>query len=286
MRKVLIWGWMVIAGCSMNKFVADHSPPIMDDQKKAFYAETSVKHAFYAGPALLKLVDGLILSSPENQELLLRGAELYCGFAMLLVEDRDRDWAGQLYLRGYHYAVRALGLEMPKARGASQMPLEKLESVLSQADKKLVPALFWSGMCLGGYIHTGIDDPEAVAEIGRMLVFARVALKLDETFFFAGPHLILGVYYGRVGESLGGNNQKCESHFRRVFEITHRQFPLAKVLYAKTCLVQRQDREKFENILNEVSELEVEDGDPMALIVAASREKARGLLDREDDLFP
>ena len=55
--------------------------------KESFYREASVAHAMAGAPALLKLLDGFIISSPENPDLLIRAAELNCG---LQCADRAR----------------------------------------------------------------------------------------------------------------------------------------------------------------------------------------------------
>ena len=89
---VLAASTFLLAGCQWNKLVADNLTATMDDQKRSFYEEPSVAHARAGAPSLLKLLDGFLVSSPDNPELLVRAAELNCGFAMLLIEDEDPDY--------------------------------------------------------------------------------------------------------------------------------------------------------------------------------------------------
>lgn len=283
----IFWGlqWTIFA-CSTAKFVADKSPPMLDDQAKAFYRETSLKHAREAAPAMLKMLDGFIVSSPENEELLVRGAQQYCGFALALVEDEDPEWATTLYRRGYGYAIRALRGDLEEWEKLVNGPPEALENALRKLDRSRVGPVFWAAACLAGYINVNIEDPSALAEIPRMLAYARAAEALDDTYFYAGPHLLLGTYYGSMGPSFGGSPDAARRHFERLFEVTQGRFLLGKVYYAKTYAVQRQDKDLFIRTLQEVLEAPVNLDPDMALVNQAAKAKAQKLLERTEELFP
>ncbi len=276
----------VLSGCQINKLVADNMSASMDDQKESFYREKSVRHAREAAPAMLKLLDGFIVSSPDNYDLLIRGAEMNCGFSMLMIEADDQEWASVLYMKGYDYAIRALKHRIPDidsilAAGGE----ERLKEALAKLDTKAVPEIFWAGLCLGSHMNINLDDVSAMANLSRVLTFIDRALSLSPDFFYGGPEMFLGVYYGTLGEMLGGKPALSKKHFENAFQISNGRFLVAKIFFAKTYCVQIQDRELFERTLNEVLEAPDDMAPELALVTAAAKKQAEALLERVDELF-
>ncbi len=272
------------SACTIKKMVADNMPGSMDDIKAAFFAESSVRQAREAAPALLMMLDGFVRSSPQNAELLVRAAEMNCSFALGLIERDDPEWASRLYLKGREYAFRVLG-QRQKSFPSAVKNFRNLSSLLGKFEKEDAAPLFWAGICWGGYINLNRDDMDAV----RVLKFARVIMErvqqLDATYFHGGPHLFLGMYFGGRSQLLGGNPDLAREHFGKVFEITQGRFLLAQVLYAENYAVQIQDRELFEKTLQQVLDAP-DDIDPREMLITAiSKGIAQKLLDKADELF-
>lgn len=280
---VVVAASFLTVGCQWNKLVADNLTATMDDQKRSFYEEPSVAHARAGAPALLKLLDGFLVSSPDNPELLVRAAELNCGFAMLLIEEEDPEWASALYQRGFRYAEKLLKARLPGYSDARN--IDDLVAVLAKAGKGDVGPIFWAGDCLGGYMNLNREDASAFAEMPRVLAFARRAMELDENYFYGGPHMFLGFAYGALGASIGGKPDDSRMHFEKSFAVTNGRFLLAKVYFAKTYCVQVQDRALFEETLQEVIDAPDDLAPEFQLVNAASKQMAQRLLDRMDELF-
>jgi len=274
---------LLAIGCQWNKLVANNLTATMDDQKRSFYEEPSVTHAKAGAPALLKLLDGFLVSSPDNPELLTRAAELNCGFAMLLIENDDPEWASSLYQRGFRYAEKVLAQRLEGYKGARS--IDDLYAVLAKAEKDDVAPIFWAGDCLGGYMNLNREDASAFAEMPRVIAFARRALELDENYFYGGPHMFLGFVYGALGASIGGKPEESRAHFEQAFAATDGRFLLAKVYFAKTYCVQVQDKDLFESTLQEVLDAPDDLAPEYQLVNAASKQMAEQLLDSVDELF-
>jgi hypothetical protein len=274
---------LLLAGCQWNKLVANNLTATMDDQKQSFYEEPSVAHARAGAPALLKLLDGFLVSSPDNPELLERAAELNCGFAMLLIEDEDPEWASSLYQRGFRYAEKLLRQRLEGYESAKT--IDDLVAVLGKATKDDVGPIFWAGDCLGGYMNLNREDASAFAEMPRVLAFAKRAMELDEEFFYGGPHMFLGFVYGALGASIGGRPEDSRDHFEKAFAVTDGRFLLAKVYFAKTYCVQVQDRDLYEATLLEVIDAPDDLAPEFQLVNAASKQMAQRMLDEIDELF-
>lgn len=276
---------LCLPSCTVKKFVADRMPPSMDDQKLSFYREYSVRHAREAAPAMLKLLDGFIVSSPDNPELLVRGAELNCGFAFLLIEDEDPEWASILYQKGWEYAVRALAYHIEDVKGVLNGPVDRLKETLKGMDRDALRAVFWAGMCLGPWVNLHRDDPMVIAELPKALAFISRAVEIDDRYFFGCGHMFLGVYYGSLSKALGGDPDLSRRHFESAFEVTNGKFLLAKVMYAMTYAVQVQDKNLFTKILEGVLETPDNIDRDMVLANQVAKKKAKVLLEKVDDLF-
>ena len=83
---------IVLGGCSLKTTVINSTALFMDDVVDEFLAETDMDFAKQAGPANLKLLDGLIKgSNNENDGLLIKGCKLYGMYAMAFLEDEGQD---------------------------------------------------------------------------------------------------------------------------------------------------------------------------------------------------
>lgn len=272
-------------GCHWNKLVADNMSATMDDQKDSFYRETSIPHAKAGAPALLKLLDGFVISSPKNPDLLERAAELNCGFAMLLLENDDPEWASSLYMKGHHYAMRALAVRAPEVVGAMNGEPEKLVAELDKLGPEMIGPVFWAGECLGGHMNLNRDDVAAIANMDMVVAFANAAQRMDPTYFFGGPEMFLGVLHGTLGEEIGGKPELSKQHFEQAFKVTEGKFLFAKIYFAKTYCVQTQNRQLFEETLNSVMDAPDDLAPEFGLVNAVSKVLAEELLDTVDDLF-
>ena len=274
------------SGCSMRTLVATHMGDTIQDMNTAFMQEPSVKEAREAAPAMLKMLDGFIVSAPEDKGLLQAGAQMNCGFSMLLIEDEDPQWASKLYKKGLNYALRGLELDRRGIKGMVEKgDVDALKRNLKELDRDDLPLIFWAGECMAGWINLNLDDPEAMSDLPVALAFVNRAKEIDDTYFYGGPHMVLAVYYGTVGKAVGGDPEKSRAEFEKVFKITKNQFMLAKFMYAKTYCVQTQNKAEFEKALNEVLDFDVDQAPDFRLINEVAKIKAEKLLDQEQDKF-
>jgi len=276
----------LMASCSMKEFIASKMGDSIDDMNASVMEEPSIREAREAAPALLKMLDGFIKSAPKEPSLLAAGAQLNCGFSMLLIEGDDDEWANILYKKGMVYAIRGLNLEH---RGIDKLieqgKLKRIKRILASADRDELPFIFWTGECMAAWINLNLEDPDAISQLPVALAFIRRAMEIDDTFYFGGAHLALGMYYGSVSKSLGGNPEKSKSEFEKVFKITDNKFTLAKVFFAKTYCVQVQDRQLFEKTLTEVQDFDVNEAPEIRMVNLVAKKKAEAMLDEIDEKF-
>jgi hypothetical protein len=274
------------ASCTYRTFIANNMSGTLGDMEKAFYKEKSVRFAREAIPAMIKQLDGFIESSPENADLLTSGARMNCGVAFMFIDDEDPALSSILYIKGLNYALRALETDVRGFKKYYGGDLQEFEKFIGGniTKKEQVPATFWAGNCLGGYINVNREDIGAVADIPKAEILVKHALNLNELYFYSGAHLFFGIFNGSLPAMLGGNPQESKMHFEKLIEQTKGNFLLGKVMYASTYAVQVQDRKLYEKLLSEVLESE-NYPEEFNLINAAAKAKAEKMIKQADEKF-
>ena len=257
---------------------------MVETQYASINEETDPELAKQAIPASLKMLEGLLREDPENETLLKNLSEGFCGYAFSFVEDTDPDRASRLYLRGRGYAVRLLKTDGAPENLLMQNP-EQLKKILKALAADDLPGLYWMGQCWAGWLMLNLDDLQALVAISKVEAILQRALELDESYHYAGPHLLLGAFYGGRSKLLGGDPDKALGHFEKSLELTQNKFLMTKVLYAKTYAVQMQDRDLFKKLLAEVAAAPAGILPEQQLANAVAKQKARNLLESVDDLF-
>ena len=100
----------LLSACSVGQVVVRGSQTILDSGVESMNRETDLELARGAMPANLKLIEGMLLEDPQNEELLLFAAQGFYGYSYGFIELEDEERAQQLYRRCYDYAHRALHL--------------------------------------------------------------------------------------------------------------------------------------------------------------------------------
>ena len=110
-------------------------------------------------------------------------------------------------------------------------------------------------------------------------------LALDETYYFGGPHIFFGVWYGGRPPMLGGDFALSEMHFAKARSITQGKLLSVDLLYAQYLAVQQGNRNVFHDKLTAVVSAPLDIFPEMALANAIAQHKAAMLLKKEDELF-
>jgi TRAP transporter T-component len=258
--------------------------PMVQSQVAAINAETDPVLAAQAIPASLKMLEGLLTEDPENETLLKNLAEGYCGYAFSFIEDTDPERASRLYLRGRDYAERLLVAGGAPEHLNGQNP-EQFKGALKTLDSDHLHGLYWMGQCWAGWLMLNLDDLQAFVAISKVEAILQRTLEMDESFHYAGPHLLLGAFYGGRSKMLGGKPDKARGHFDQCLALTQGKFLMAKVLYAKTYAVQMQDLALFKKLMREVLNAPEDILPEQQLANAVAKQKAQKLLESADDLF-
>ncbi|MCH2173064.1 TRAP transporter TatT component family protein [Myxococcota bacterium] len=233
-------------------------------------------------PAFLLLADGLIQGSPDSEELLLAGAQLYGAYVTAFVEDHDR--AVRLSDRSLEYARRALCLRSRPLCSQMARPYDEFVVPLGDLDQDDVAALYGFATAWARWIQVQSGDWNAVAQIPKVQATLRRVVELQDGIDGGNAHVYLGVLLSQLPAALGGQPEEARVHFERAIEISGGRNLLAKVLFAQQYARLVFDRPLHDELLREVIA-----ADPRAsgqtLINVLAQEQAISLLQGSADYF-
>lgn len=288
----------LLTSCSISKMASDITAGIMVGGSPVIEQESDPGVAEEAGLALLKTLEVFSYHNPTNDKFKTLLAKNYATYAFGFLENKLYKYEGVsperyettlartklFYIRGKNY-----GLDVLKKKSAFKRALTEDQETFTKVVRRFgggkMPALFWTAFAWGGYINWSKDDPTAIISLGKVEAMMARAAALNNTFYYGGPHLFYGVYYGSRPEMLGGNKAKSKEQFELALKITHGRFFFTKVLYAQFYAVQAQDRGLFNRLLQEVIA-----GDPnvmpeQRLGNILAQERAQTLLAKGNSLF-
>jgi hypothetical protein len=256
---------------------------LLEEIAKASSRQSDLRILREGTPAYLMLVDGMIQALPDNEQLLMAGAQSYSSFASLFVEDQDKEYAILLYERGKQYALRSL--EMRGFKDPLQRPFDDFKEELKRLGKKEVPYLFWAATCWVNWIRLNLDSMEALSELPRVEAMMHRVLELDEGFYYGGPHLFMGIWFASRPKIAGGSLKKAQEHFLKALHLGQGKFLMAYVYYAKYYARKIMGKELFTSTLQKVLEIPVDTSPDLILVNTVAKKEAKELLNRVEEYF-
>ncbi len=275
---------LLAGGCSTGQLAVRGAMPLMDGGLKAMNRETDLELARSAIPATLKMLEGMALEDPGNAALHLYAAQGFYGYSYSFVELEDPARAAALYTRCLEHAAAAL---RGQGFGADveHTPQDALHRALAEAGARQVPALFWAASCLAKRTDVDRTDPRSIAQLARAASVMERVLALDENYYFGGPHLFFGVYFGGRAPMLGGDPARAVRHFEQARAASGGRLLIADVLRAEFLARQQLDRQDFHARLTAVLAAPADLFPEMAFVNQVAKARARHLLSKESEWF-
>jgi hypothetical protein len=274
---------LLFSACSMDQTLVRASIPMIEGGVEALNHETDLELAEDSIPANLNMLQGMIKIDPQNTTLHTYAAQAFYGLAYGFNEDTLPERASDFYVRGMKHGIQAL--ELNGASNLLDSTLADFNQQVSKMGKKDVPAMFWASSCLAKWIDMHRDDPVAISQLARATALMQRVIELDETFYFGGPHMYFGVYYGSRAPSIGGDYDKSREHFDRARQATNGKLLIADLLQAQFLARQMLDREQFHKLLTGIVNAPDDLMPELALQNQIAKRKAGLLLKKEEEWF-
>ena len=281
---VLLLFLSLTTGCfPSKKLTVGATALLLEDVAKSSYRQPDLKIIREGMPAYLMLLDGMIETWPGNGRLLMAGAQGYTSFASAFLEEEDKEYARQVYGKGRRYALRSL--ETRGMKDPVSTPFDEFSHELKRLRKRDVPYLFWTATSWGSWIKLNLDSMEALAELPRVELMMRRVLELDESFYYGGPHLFMGVWHASRPKAFGGDPQIARGHFLKAIEYGGGKFLMAYVFYADYYARQNLEKELFLTTLQKVLDTPAEVEPDLTLLNTIAKKKAKELLSNAEEYF-
>ncbi len=293
---ILLAGTMLASpGCSLRSMAVNAIVPVLADPA-VYLSEEDPELVRESLPFLLKTIESIILTTPEQDEALVfacSGFTLY-GNAFLQVdadaagwegeydreiELRDRTW--RMYVRARDYCLSSLEL---KYGGIGDRLREDPAAALAVTRAEDVEVLFYLSAAWGLAISNALDQPDLIADLPVVRALLERALELDEDYERGSIHGAL-ITLESLPAQLGGSPERAREHFERVVELSDGLDASPYVTFALGVSVPEEDRAEFEDLLNRALAIDVDEDTSLRLLNVVNQRRARLLLDQVDDLF-
>jgi hypothetical protein len=256
---------------------------LFDNTVASFMEEGDLGLAEQGIAGNLKLLDGVVKSDPENDKFLLLACQGYASYALAFAEDNP-ERALAFYTRARAYGARGLEiLGVPQKVFTSDGPA--MRQALARLDRSDVPLVFWTASAWGSAVILQLADPDAIAGLPSINAMMEWVKEKDPTYYYGGPYLYFGMYYGSFPPLLGGRPDLAKENFERAITAGGGRFLMTYVFYAKTYAVETQDERLFENLLNHVIDASADVLPEQRLANTVAKKRAQEALARKGDYF-
>jgi len=291
---------VIFPSCSINKMATNMVADMFAGEGSAdvFTADSDPQLVGDALPFAIKLYETLLSQNPGHQGLMLTTGSLFVMYANAFVQGPAEmlsvyDWevreislnrAKQLYLRGYKILYDALDLRYPGFSRASADD-GSLRSILNRCKKEDVGLLYWA--VAGGLSAYSIDllDFELSSHLPEWREMIQRAYELDPGFNGAAIDEFFIILYASLPESMGGDSERAEYHYRKALERTNGNSAGAYVSYAQLVCVPAEDYDTFKDCLEKAIAIDPDKNPSSRLVNVINQKKARWLLDNAWTFF-
>jgi hypothetical protein len=233
-------------------------------------------------PAYLLLVDGFIYESPDNEDLLAAGAQIYALYGSRFSADDAA--AVRMTRKARDYGNRSLCLAHEPACEWAGLPYEEFVTALDEIEARQIDYLYAFALGWLSFLDATSEDLSAVAELPWVEAAMERALALDESYQQGAVHTWLGIIKSLRPPALGGEPEVARAHFERSLELSGGRDLSVKVEYARRLARLMYEKELHDRLLAEVlTEPAEEEGYTLFNVLA--KQDAQALLASSEEYF-
>jgi predicted anti-sigma-YlaC factor YlaD len=288
----------VSAGCSVRKYAINQVGDILASGGSIYESDEDIEFVGEALPFSLKLVESLIVESPNHRGLLLTAARgfsvysyAYVDFDAEVIADESferareqRERARGFYLRAHRYGIRGLNLFYPGLGANLQKnPEAALGVVEEKKAKDVLPFLYWTAASLGLAIASAKNDAAMLARIPEVEALLERSLELDEAWDQGALHefhiTLAGAKPGAIDVDV------VRSHYERALELSGGRRASVYLAYAETVSVPAQRATEFRDLVAKALAVDPNVEPDLRLTNLVAQRRAKWLLRQIEVLF-
>ena len=271
LNRLFLFVIMVVSlsSCSTRIIVVNEISNISEIGAVVFEQDDDLEMVEKGIPGNIKFLEAILENNPDNYKLLVLLSRLYAAYSFGFFEGKlessligksdsvlsghnlIKESVNRYYLKGADYALRAIESHHPGAGEKLKIP-ESADYLLKTMSKEDVPALFWYGFNLSALINNNLDSVLLLSKAYLIEKIMKRIIELDPEYFFGGPHLILLSYYSSLPPYSDDKLELSLFHYKKLKERKDGPFLLADLYFARYYLYRKQEKEKFENIMNDI----------------------------------
>ncbi len=242
--------WLLCLCCSLSSCAGLITGTVIKPAVGNLQQQQDIDLVCEGAPAYLLMLDSMLVSSPENRDLLFIATQSYSAYATALEEcGGTSQRIDTIAVRARHYGQRLLQPLLPLERKSHDAELDK---GLSTLDKDDVAEVFWGASGWLTWVLRQKGAPEAIADIVIIEKIMARLLELDESYQGGSIHMFFGAYHAAKPEMLGGRPDLSAAHFERALAISKHRFLLTQTTYAATIARTTMNRDLHDRLLHEV----------------------------------
>lgn len=241
---------LVLLCCSLSSCAGLITSTVIKPAVGNLQQQTDIDLVCEGAPSYLLMLDSMLVSSPENSDLLMTAAQSYSAYATALGECGGSDVRiTAIAEKARLYGLRLLHPLLPRGSATDAGTFDRR---LAQLQKSDVPAYFWGASGWLTWVLQQKGSPDSIADTVFIEKIMARLLELDPSYQGGSIHLFFGAYYAAKPEMLGGRLDLSAEHFDKALAISDRKFLLTHVTYAEKLARMTMDKELHDNLLNEV----------------------------------
>ena len=274
---------LVLTGCTIQSLALRSVDSLFDNTLTAIMRERDLRFAESAIPGDLKLLEAVADSDPSNPRYNQLTCMGFASYALAFAED-DPSRAVIFYSRARDYGEQGLvALGIPRTTFAASAAAMK--AALGKLSRRDLPLVFWTASAWGSAVSLQLNEPDSLAAIPTINAMMEWVQAREPGYFYGGPSLYFGVYYGSFPPALGGKPALAKENFDRAHEASGGKFLMTDVLYARIYAVGTQDRQLFQDLLTRVVDAPSDILPEQGLANSVAKKRAGELLSRAEELF-
>lgn len=268
-----------VSGCTVMKVMN-----VGDDIPRGILNSDDLETVKVGLPTYLLTLDGLLITYPENESLLLSASSLNSAYSGVFVEDFNR--AQNMAKKALNLALRAICVHNQDACDLNQMEFNQFEQVITKMNNKNndITALYVLSTAWAGHIQLNATDWNAVADLAKVSLLMEHIAEIDMNYENGMVPLYLGVLNSILPEALGGKPGVAKAYFEQAIAMSQGKNLIIKVLYAQKYARLVFDRPLHDQLLEEVLQADPH-VDGLTLRNVFAQKEAQRLLQDSDEYF-
>jgi hypothetical protein len=285
---------LLASACSLRGLAVSGLSSALAGSSAAYAQEDDPELVRGALPFVMKTVEGVLIESPDNEDLLATACTTFGLYAYLVQIEgealQSSDYAAAerlerravaLHLRARDYGLRALEL---RHAGIGERLRTDPAGAAEELEEEDIELAYGTAGTWGLAIGLAKDDPALVADVDAVRALLRRTLQLDEDWDRGALHEAMITVEG-LPRAMGGSPERAREHFQRALALSGGKRASLYLQLAENVSVPAQDRDEFERLLGRALAVDLDSAPDLRLTNRIAQDRARRLLDGIDDLF-